>query len=90
MLKENLLIIIQYEKFKRNKAVLTLLQNLDTKNHEITQLEMLCCITRFHKIISIRFMPFFFKQVIQRYFQHHFFYHVLKFDCRYIFSIRFS
>src|SRR5215212_1049498 len=47
---------------------------------------MLCCITSNPKIISICLChsP---KQIVQTYFHHHLFYHVLKLSCRYMFSI---
>jgi integrase/recombinase XerD len=38
--KEDLLLIIKYEKFKRNKAALALLWDLDARNHEVTLLKI--------------------------------------------------
>ncbi len=38
--KEDLLLIIKYEKFKRNKAALALLWDLDARNHEVTLLNI--------------------------------------------------
>jgi hypothetical protein len=37
--KEELLMIIKYEQFKRNKAALSLLWDLDARNHEVTLLK---------------------------------------------------
>ncbi|TVP40419.1 hypothetical protein [Candidatus Nitrosocosmicus arcticus] len=37
--KEELLIVIKYEQFKRNKAALSLLWDLDARNHEVTLLK---------------------------------------------------
>jgi hypothetical protein len=38
--KEELLLIIKYEQFKRNKAALSLLWDLDARNHEVTLLKI--------------------------------------------------
>jgi len=38
--KEDLLLVIKYEKFKRNKAALALLWDLDARNHEVTILKI--------------------------------------------------
>jgi integrase/recombinase XerD len=38
--KEDLLLIIKYEKFKRNKASLSLLWDLDARNHKVTLLKI--------------------------------------------------
>jgi hypothetical protein len=37
--REELLCIVKYEKYKRNKAALTLLWDLDARNHEVTLLK---------------------------------------------------
>ncbi len=38
--KEELLLVIKYEQFKRNKAALSLLWDLDARNHEVTLLKI--------------------------------------------------
>ena len=38
--KEDILLITKYESYKRNKAILTLLWDLDARNHEITLLKI--------------------------------------------------
>lgn len=40
MEKEDLLTIIKYESYKRNKAILSLLWDLDARSHEITLLKI--------------------------------------------------
>ncbi len=49
-------------------------------------LKMLCCIIHVHSITSIFVSLYSSKQVIQRYFHCHLFYHVLKLGCRYVFT----
>ena len=39
MVKEESLLVIKYEQFKRNKAALSLLWDLDARNHEVTLLK---------------------------------------------------
>jgi hypothetical protein len=38
--REELLLIIKYEPFKRNKAALALFWDLDARNHEVTLLKI--------------------------------------------------
>ena len=38
--KDELLLVIKYEQFKRNKAALSLLWDLDARNHEVALLKI--------------------------------------------------